>query len=255
MILNESRDEESKELLVKAANGDEEAVSLLIEKNVGLIWSVVRRFTNRGVEPDDLYQIGSIGLIKAIKNFDMSYNVCFSTYAVPMIIGEIKRFLRDDGIIKISRQIRELYVKAKSVGELMTRENGREPTLSELAVRLDVDIESLTIAIDAGRTPESIYAVTNDSDSSPLYLIDKLSEETTLGEDNEMHDVIEKMALKNAINKLDNEEQQIITLRYFKEMTQVSIAEMLGLSQVQVSRIEKRILKKIRQNLDYDNCQ
>lgn len=252
-MLSEFHDDESKELLIKAANGDKEALSILIEKNTGLIWSVVKRFTNRGVEPDDLYQIGSIGLMKAIKNFDMSYNVCFSTYAVPMIAGEIKRYLRDDGIIKISRQTKELYVKAKSVGELMAREKGREPTLSELAERLEVDVESLTIALEAGRTPESIYAVTNDNDSSPLYLIDKLTEENTTGEDHEMHDMLEKLALKNAISKLNNEEQQIIKLRYFKEMTQVRIAEMLGLSQVQVSRIEKRILKKIRQNMDANN--
>lgn len=245
--------DESKDLLINAANGDEEALSILIEKNTGLIWSVVKRFTNRGVEPEDLYQIGSIGLMKAIKNFDMSYNVCFSTYAVPMIAGEIKRYLRDDGIIKVSRQTKELYVKAKGVSEVMTREKGREPTLSELAERLEVDIETLTIALEAGRTPESIYAVTNDNEASPLYLIDKLTEDNTTGEDNEMHDMIEKLALKNAINKLNFEEQQIIKLRYFKEMTQVRIAEMLGLSQVQVSRIEKRVLKKIRQDLDANN--
>ena len=122
--------------MIKAANGDNEAMSALVEKNTGLVWSVVKRFTNRGVEPEDLYQIGTIGLMKAIRNFDTSYNVCFSTYAVPMIAGEIKRYLRDDGIIKISRQTKELYVKAKGVSEIMSREKGREPTLKELAERL-----------------------------------------------------------------------------------------------------------------------
>ncbi|HHT93033.1 MAG TPA: RNA polymerase sporulation sigma factor, SigF/SigG family [Clostridiaceae bacterium] len=253
MELNEFHDEKSRELLIKAANGDNEAMSALVEKNTGLVWSVVKRFTNRGVEPEDLYQIGTIGLMKAIRNFDTSYNVCFSTYAVPMIAGEIKRYLRDDGIIKISRQTKELYVKAKGVSEIMSREKGREPTLKELAERLDVDVETLTMALEAGQTPESIYAVTNDNDSSPLYLIDKLADENTQGQDNDMNELLERMALVNAIKKLDKTEQQIIILRYFKEMTQVKIAELLGLSQVQVSRLEKKILKKIRNNLDAIN--
>jgi RNA polymerase sporulation-specific sigma factor len=253
MELNEFHDEKSRELLIKAANGDNEAMSALVEKNTGLVWSVVKRFTNRGVEPEDLYQIGTIGLMKAIRNFDTSYNVCFSTYAVPMIAGEIKRYLRDDGIIKISRQTKELYVKAKGVSEIMSREKGREPTLKELAERLDVDVETLTMALEAGQTPESIYAVTNDNDSSPLYLIDKLADENTQGQDNDMNELLERMALVNAIKELDKTEQQIIILRYFKEMTQVKIAELLGLSQVQVSRLEKKILKKIRNNLDAIN--
>jgi len=253
MELNEFHDEKSRELLIKAANGDNEAMSALVEKNTGLVWSVVKRFTNRGVEPEDLYQIGTIGLMKAIRNFDTSYNVCFSTYAVPMIAGEIKRYLRDDGIIKISRQTKELYVKAKGVSEIMSREKGREPTLKELAERLDDDVETLTMALEAGQTPESIYAVTNDNDSSPLYLIDKLADENTQGQDNDMNELLERMALVNAIKKLDKTEQQIIILRYFKEMTQVKIAELLGLSQVQVSRLEKKILKKIRNNLDAIN--
>lgn len=253
MELNEFHDEKSRELLIKAANGDNEAMSALVEKNTGLVWSVVKRFTNRGVEPEDLYQIGTIGLMKAIRNFDTSYNVCFSTYAVPMIAGEIKRYLRDDGIIKISRQTKELYIKAKGVSEIMSREKGREPTLKELAERLDVDVETLTMALEAGQTPESIYAVTNDNDSSPLYLIDKLADENTQGQDNDMNELLERMALVNAIKKLDKTEQQIIILRYFKEMTQVKIAELLGLSQVQVSRLEKKILKKIRNNLDAIN--
>lgn len=253
MELNEFHDEKSRELLIKAANGDNEAMSALVEKNTGLVWSVVKRFTNRGVEPEDLYQIGTIGLMKAIRNFDTSYNVCFSTYAVPMIAGEIKRYLRDDGIIKISRQTKELYVKAKGISEIMSREKGREPTLKELAERLDVDVETLTMALEAGQTPESIYAVTNDNDSSPLYLIDKLADENTQGQDNDMNELLERMALVNAIKKLDKTEQQIIILRYFKEMTQVKIAELLGLSQVQVSRLEKKILKKIRNNLDAIN--
>ena len=127
MELNEFHDEKSRELLIKAANGDNEAMSALVEKNTGLVWSVVKRFTNRGVEPEDLYQIGTIGLMKAIRNFDTSYNVCFSTYAVPMIAGEIKRYLRDDGIIKISRQTKELYVKAKGVSEIMSRRREESP--------------------------------------------------------------------------------------------------------------------------------
>ena len=216
MELNEFHDEKSRELLIKAANGDNEAMSALVEKNTGLVWSVVKRFTNRGVEPEDLYQIGTIGLMKAIRNFDTSYNVCFSTYAVPMIAGEIKRYLRDDGIIKISRQTKELYVKAKGVSEIMSREKGREPTLKELAERLDVDVETLTMALEAGQTPESIYAVTNDNDSSPLYLIDKLADENTQGQDNDMNELLERMALVNAIKNPDKTEQQIIILRYFK---------------------------------------
>ena len=203
MELNEFHDEKSRELLIKAASGDNEAMSTLVEKNAGLVWSVVKRFTNRGVEREDLYQIGTIGLMKAIRNFDTSYNVCFSTYAVPMIAGEIKRYLRDDGIIKISRQTKELYVKAKGVSEIMSREKGREPTLKELAERLDVDVETLTMALEAGQTPESIYAVTNDNDSSPLYLMDKLADENSSGQDSERNYLLERRALVSAIKKLD----------------------------------------------------
>jgi RNA polymerase sporulation-specific sigma factor len=234
------------ELIHLAKDGDRTAQSMLVENNIGLVWSIVRRFQNRGHETEDLFQIGCIGLIKAINKFDSSYDVRFSTYAVPMIIGEIKRFLRDDGIIKVSRSLKEVSNKIRIAKEVLSKELGREPTISELSQRLDIPVEELVMAVEAGHSPESLFSPVSEGDSSSLLLIDKLND----GCNDEETDIIDKIALREVMETLKPREKQIIILRYFKEKTQVQIARMLGISQVQVSRIEKKILEDIRNRIN-----
>lgn len=234
------------ELLKLTKEGNREAQTTLVEKNIGLVWSIVKRFRNRGVETDDLFQIGCIGLMKSIEKFDDSFNVKFSTYAVPMIIGEIKRYLRDDGLIKVSRSLKETANKAKLVKEVMTKELGREPTVNEMAERLEITVEELVMALEAGYTPESLHNTVGDSDSSNILLIDRISNE---GNENES-DLVDKIALRQVLDQLPPRERQIIILRYFKEETQVQVAKKLGISQVQVSRIEKKILKEIKEKIN-----
>jgi len=235
------------QLIKMAREGDKKALDALVENNVGLVWSIVRRFQNRGHETDDLFQIGCIGLIKAAYKFDTSYNVMFSTYAVPMIIGEIKRFIRDDGIIKVSRSLKEISNRARVIKEVMSKELGREPTISEMAQRLGISTEELVMAVEAGYSPESLFNPVGEGDSTSLMLIDKLNDN---GSDSEA-DIIDKIALKQILETLKPREKQIIILRYFKEKTQVQIAKMLGISQVQVSRIEKKILEEIRNKINF----
>ncbi len=232
-------------LIINAKAGDRQAQATLVEKNVGLVWSIVKRFQNRGYEVDDLYQIGSIGLIKAINKFDASYDVKFSTYAVPMIIGEIKRFIRDDGIIKVSRSLKEIASKARITKEILTKELGREPGVNEIAERMNVSPEELVMAIEAGCTPESLYSTVGEGDNTPILLIDRINADNNSSE----VDLIDKIAIRQILDSLDARERQIIILRYFKEKTQVQIARLLGISQVQVSRIEKKILKDIKHKM------
>ncbi len=238
----EMTDEAVKELIAKSKKGDKQAQAVLVENNVGLVWSIVKRFQNRGYEVDDLYQIGCIGLIKAINKFDTSFDVKFSTYAVPMIIGEIKRFIRDDGIIKVSRSLKEISSKARITKEIMSKDLGREPSISEIAEQIKVSSEELVMALEAGCAPESLYSTIGDGDNSPILLIDRIDADSNLRE----VDLIDKIAIRQILNTLNKRERQIIILRYFKEKTQVQIAKMLGISQVQVSRIEKKILQDIR---------
>lgn len=232
------------ELINKVKQGDEKARELIVEENVGLVWSVVKKFTNRGYEADDLFQIGAIGLIKCIEKFDLSFDVKFSTYAVPMIIGEIRRFLRDDGLIKVSRPLKELSKKAKYVQENLAKKNGTQPTVQQLANELDVTVEELVIAMEATVDVESLYATIHQNDGSPVYLIDKLDRE-----EGSNISMIEKIALKEIICKLKPKEQQIIIMRYFYDKTQTEVAKEIGVSQVQVSRIEKKVLKSMRESL------
>jgi len=245
--MDEIFDMETLDLIKKAKVGDKQAQSILVERNVGLVWSIVKRFQNRGYETDDIYQIGCIGLIKAISKFDDSFDVKFSTYAVPMIIGEIKRFIRDDGIIKVSRSLKELSNKIRVTKEIMTKELGREPSINEISIRLDVAAEELVMAMEANCSPESLYNTVGDSDSSNVLLIDKLNNESN----DEEVDLVDKIDLRLVLNTLKPREKQIIILRYFKEKTQVQIAKMLGISQVQVSRIEKKILDEIKRKIKY----
>ncbi|NLJ97074.1 MAG: RNA polymerase sporulation sigma factor SigF [Clostridiales bacterium] len=232
------------ELIKMSREGDKEARDRVVTENVGLVWSIVRRFANRGHEMEDLFQIGSIGLIKAIDKFDSSYDVKFSTYAVPMITGEIKRFLRDDGMIKVSRSIKETATKIRVYREKYCNENGKEPTIEEIENELDITKDQILMALETGAEVESLYKTIYQGDGSPIYLIDKLAEAK-----DENENMINKLALKEIIATLDEREQEIIKLRYFKDRTQTDIAKELGISQVQVSRMEKRILKVLRDRL------
>ncbi len=229
------------ELIKLAQKGDREACDTLVKENMGLIWSVVRKFSNRGYELDDLFQIGAMGLVKCINKFDLNYDVKFSTYAVPMIIGEIKRFIRDDGIIKISRSLKELAIKGKYVQEQILKERGETPTLSEIAMKLEVDVEDLALALESNREVESLYATVYQGDGSPVFLIDKIEQ----GSNNE-EKIVDSISLNEVIEKLPPKERQIIELRYFKDKTQSQVALEVGVSQVQVSRIEKKVLESMR---------
>lgn len=211
------------ELIKLAQQGDNKAIENIIQKNSGLIWSIVKRFLNRGYDAEDLYQIGSIGLLKCIKKFDISYDVKFSTYAVPMIMGEIKRFLRDDGLIKVSRPLKEIAVKAKYMRDVLTKENDEEPTINELAIAIDVSIEDLVLALDADREVESLYSTVYQNDGKNIYLIDKLD----IKNDNQ-ENLVDIIVLKDIIKTLDEREKQIITLRYFEDKTQSQVAKIIG---------------------------
>ncbi|WP_317853711.1 sigma-70 family RNA polymerase sigma factor [Chakrabartyella piscis] len=235
--------EHTKRLIEQAQQGKPEAKETLIVENSGLVWRVVHRFQGRGVESEDLYQIGNIGLLKCIERFDFSYDVKFSTYAVPMIIGEIQRFLRDDGKIKVSRSLKELAQKAKIVEEKLQYEWNREVTVAELAKELQVDLDILIPALESRRDVESLNApISADGEGTLEQLIVQKNEEDQLC--NHLH-------LKEVIGNLDEMEKQLIWMRYFKEYTQREVAEVLNISQVQVSRIEKRILLGMRTHM---NC-
>ncbi len=235
---------ETLELIRMSKDGDKEARDRLVTENVGLVWSIVRRFANRGHEMEDLFQIGSIGLIKAIDKFDTTYEVRFSTYAVPMITGEIKRFLRDDGMIKVSRSLKESATKIRVAREKFGNIHGRDPTLEEIEEELGLARDEIVMALETGAEVESLYKTIYQGDGSPIYLIDKLAETK-----DENDDLVDKLALKEIIASLDEKEQEIIKLRYFKDRTQTDIAKELGISQVQVSRMEKRILRIMRERL------
>lgn len=231
-------------LIQKAHTGDKEARDTLVEKNMGLVYSAVRRFRSRGVEMEDLIQIGSIGLLKAIEKFDIKYEVRFSTYAVPMITGEIKRFLRDDGMIKVSRSMKETAARAYQAREQLERRMGREPSLNEIAQEVQLSVEELAMALDAGAEVESLQKAIYQGDGNELSLLDRIGE----GE-NEGEKLLNRMFLEEALKTLKPEERQIIYLRYFCDKTQSAIAQKLGISQVQVSRLEKKILKRLRGTL------
>ena len=224
-----------------AQSGDKKARDYLVEKNVGLIWSIVRRFMNRGYEAEDLFQIGSIGLLKAIDKFDTSYDVKFSTYAVPMITGEIKRFMRDDGIIKVSRTIKENAVKIKAVRDVLTNVDNREPTVEELAEETGLSPEDVILALDSTNEVESLQKVVYQGDGGSISLMDRLVEKR-----DEHEEALNRILLEDLLRNLTERERELLHLRYFEEKTQTEIAGRLGLSQVQVSRMEKRLLARLR---------
>ncbi len=236
--------EETMELIKEAQNGSMEAKDILVSNNLGLIRSVLKGFMNRGYEVDDLFQIGSIGLLKAIDKFDASFDVRFSTYAVPMIIGEIKRFLRDDGLVKVSRSLKQTAAKAKGAEERLYIQLGREPTIQEISDEIRIDKEDIVMALEASYHPEYLYDVVHQNDGSPLFLIDKISDEAE-----DARDIVDNIVLKDMLAQLKPRDRQVIILRFFKDKTQTEVAEQLGISQVQVSRIEKKIIEEMRKNL------
>jgi len=235
-------DEQMMDFLYRAKSGDQGARDTLVNCNLKLIFNLVQRFAHRGYELEDLFQIGTIGLIKAIDKFDFSYNVKFSTYAVPMIIGEIRRFLRDDSPVKVSRSYKELVYKLNRAKEALTRELGREPSLGELAENLNVSREEIVTALEAVQSPTSIHETLYQDDSDPIFVLDQLSSE-------KQDDWFENLTLKEVIAKLPAREKQVILLRFFQDKTQNEVASIIGLSQVQVSRIERSALKKIKEHL------
>lgn len=228
------------ELLEAARAGDNEACTRILEENAGLIWSVVRRYYGRGAEAEDLYQLGCLGFLKAVRGFDDAYGTQFSTYAVPKIAGEIRRFLRDDGSVKVSRGIKERAATIYAARSRLTADLGREPTLSELSA-------------DIGLTPEDIAATetaVGPVTSLQAETAEGLTLESTLGEDGMEESVVERVALRAAIDDLPEREQQVILLRFYKNMTQDKTAKVLGVSQVQVSRIERKAMEHLRQKLE-----
>jgi len=236
--------DETLRLIRLAHEGDKAARDQVVVNNVGLVWSVVRHFSGRGYELEDLFQIGVIGLLKAIDKFDMSFEVKFSTYAVPMITGEIKRFLRDDGMIKVSRSIKELGIRVRSAREELSGRLGREPSLEELAVAVGVSREEVAASLEAGAEVESLYKTVGTGDEQNICLMDKIPDE-----DEAQERMMNQMILKELLLKLSGKDREIIFRRYYENQTQSQIAADLNISQVQVSRLEKKILRQMREYL------
>ncbi len=250
-------------LIKQSQEGDKEAREKLIEENLGLVRHIVKRFVGRGYDMEDLFQIGCIGLIKAIDKFDLNFDVKFSTYAVPMIQGEIKRFLRDDGMVKVSRTLKVNGWKVRQAAEKFAKEHGREASLKELEEETQLNIEDIVMALDANVEVESIYKSVYQSDGNEIYLVDQVVGKTggvghsAMGqgvacgicEDEEKEKILDHMLLNQLLDKLSEKERQLISMRYFQDKTQVEIAKCMGISQVQVSRMEKRILLHLREEV------
>lgn len=261
--------EETNILMERAQKGDKEARNTLIENNLGLVHHIVKRFLQRGVEAEDLFQIGTIGLMKAIDKFDLSFQVKFSTYAVPLISGEIKRFLRDDGMVKVSRSLKENGWKIKRVMEQEKREEGKDVSIAELEEKTGLAREEILMAMEANIHVESIYKSVYQSDGSEIYLVDQVvagignrgigvafpgnQEQRTITAcgtwDTEKEELLNRMLLEQLLEGLKETERSLIKMRYFDNMTQMQVAAVLGISQVQVSRTEKKILHKMRESL------
>lgn len=235
--------ENNSEDIKKAQNGDKDALERLVVNNNGLIWSIVKRFNGRGYELEDLYQIGCLAFIKAIKRFDSNFEVQISTYAVPYILGEIKKYIRDDNPVKISRSIKELNMRINVVQNESMAKNGKELTIDELVEILEVGKEDIIIALDSARCVESLDKETNDDDKRGL--IDTISSNK-----DEEQILVNKLTIKSLLEKLEKREKEIILLRYYKGKTQSQVGKILGITQVQVSRIEKKILDRMRMNLE-----
>lgn len=250
--------EETSVLIARSQAGEKEAREVLIEKNLGLVHHIVRRFAGRGYELEDLFQIGTIGLMKAIDKFDLGLGVKFSTYAVPMIAGEIKRFLRDDGPVKVSRTIKENGMKVSLARQRLQAAGGKEPTLQEIAEATGLSSEEIILAMEASACVESIYSAVYQDDGSEVYLVDKVvrGASGSVGssmagvsgsEDTEKEALLNHLLLKQLLDSLEPAERELISMRYFENKTQMEVAAVLGVSQVQVSRLEKKILLRLRE--------
>lgn len=231
-------------LIERARRGDKAARDEMVEENMGLVHSVAKRFAGRGCEKEDLVQIGAIGLIKAINKFDLSFNVKFSTYAVPMIMGEIRRYLRDDGMIKVSRGLKETAMKGRRAGEQLQKRLGREPSICEISAECGIPADILVEAFDAAAPPDSIYESVYSRGGREINLIDTIADEEC--EEN----IINKVVVNELLSSLGPRERKIILLRYFKGRTQAETAEAIGVSQVQISRIEKKVIENMRKRYD-----
>lgn len=250
--------EEVSVLIAKSQAGDREARRVLVEKNLGLVHHIVKRYVGRGYDGEDLFQIGSIGLIKAIDKFDLQFDVKFSTYAVPMIAGEIKRFLRDDGMVKVGRTLKENGFKVGMAREQLLHQLGREPSLQEVSEKTGLSTEEVVMAMEASSEVESIYKPVCQADGSEVYLADRLTRGET-GEavsadgmicgDSEKEKLLNHMLLEQLLAELDEKELSLIRMRYFQDKTQTEVAKQMGISQVQVSRLEKRILIRMREKV------
>ena len=238
--------EETFALIERSHHGDKEAREQLVEENMGLVWSVVKRFTGRGTDMEDLFQIGAMGLLKAIDKFDTSFEVKFSTYAVPMIAGEIKRFLRDDGIVKVSRTLKENCWKIKRETELFRQKTGREPTLEELSAVTELPREEIAMALESSAEVESIYKTIPQKDGSEVCLLDRMENQN---QGNGMQQLLNRVVLEQLLMELPDTDRRLIIMRYMQDKTQSEVARVLGVSQVQVSRLEKKILKQMRERL------
>lgn len=238
-------DEEKEELFDRIEKGDKEARELFINGNLRLVLSIVQRFSNSNEDASDLFQIGCIGLIKALDNFDRSLNVKFSTYAVPMIIGELKRYLRDYNTIRVSRSLKDIAYKAIYAREKMMKENQKEPTIEEISKLIEVDKEDIVVALDAIQTPVSLYEPVYTEGGDTLYVMDQISDKK-----NKEENWIEEISLKQALNRLPDRERNIVELRFFRGKTQMEVADEIGISQAQVSRLEKNALRNMRNYLE-----
>lgn len=255
--------EEVSVLIARSQTGDKEAREVLTEKNLGLVHHIVRRFAGRGYDLEDLFQIGTIGLLKAIDKFDLELGLKFSTYAVPMITGEIKRFLRDDGLVKVSRTLKENGVKVKVARQRLQAKLNREPTLQEIAKESALTVEEIVMAMEADTTVESLYSSVYQDDGSEVFLVDKVvrgasgavgsSYASGIGnlgnEDYEKEELLNHMLIQQLLQSLSDKERELISMRYFQNKTQMEIAGILGISQVQVSRLEKKILLRLREQV------
>ena len=238
--------EEDIQKIEKAQSGDKNALEELIEENKGLIWSIVKRFYGRGHEPEDLYQIGCLGFIKSIKRFNTDFEVKLSTYAVPYMIGEIKRYIRDDGPVKVSRSIKDLGIKIRELQREKMNKQGKEPKIQEIAKELKVNLDDVILAMEATNSVESIEGTKhiNNKDGKSISLLDTLSSEK-----NEEETITNKLAIGQLLKELKDREKEIILLRYYKEKTQAQVAKILGISQVQVSRLERKILENMKRKM------
>ena len=250
--------DETTVLIEQLQAGKTELRDVLVEKNLGLVQHIVKRYVGRGVDAEDLFQIGSIGLIKAIDKFDLSFDVKFSTYAVPLICGEIKRFLRDDGIVKVSRSLKENNLQIRRYIEVFSKKNGRDPTLSEIEKETGIEKEDILLAMESANEVESIYQSVYQADGNELYLVDQvvaggirkgIGQTFAACEDTEKDEILNHILIKQIMEKLSEMEQKLITMRYFEDKTQNEVAKACGISQVQVSRLEKKILLKLRKEM------